>query len=230
MSARGFHTRCPGGVLPNRMTSERGSGRGALGRVVLGVALGAVAWSQLLAQEAPRGPGPGFLVARYATRSALAFYGGYALGPGFAVVGLAQNPRTGYREADLGVGTPVLRGLTLVLTVANTSDGWFAKGYLLPSYRVGPLAMDGSLEWYQPLGPGGTRELDLSPLTAIVAVSRSVGVGAAYHLSAAAGAPPSQTTGPALRVEIPRGSVTLELQRGLTHASSELRLTVKTSR
>lgn len=175
--------------------------------------------------------GPGFLVARYATRSSLSFYGGYQLGRAFAVVGMVQNPRTGYREAILGGGWHSLSGgLTLALAAANTSDGWFAQVYLMPSFRAGRVSVEGTVEAYQPMERRGVRELDVSPIVGLLSVSRAASVGVAYHLSAPENGPSGHAAGPALRIGIPRGSATLELLRGLARASSELRLTVRTSR
>ncbi len=207
-------------------------GGGALSRrLVSGLALGAMACaSRAGAQDAPRAAGPGFLVARYATRSSLAFYGGYQLGAGFGVIGLVQNPRTGYREALVGAGWHPFAHLTVALAAANTSDGWFTQGYVLPSARLGRLDVDGTIVGYLPLQRRGSAEVDLSPLVAILALSRAVGIGAADYLSLPQRGAASHAAGPALRFAIPSGSVTLELLRGLSHAPTELHLVVRTSR
>ncbi len=174
---------------------------------------------------------PGFVLARYASRSALGFYAGYPAGPLLAVVGMIQNPRTGYREAIVGAGTHLVAtgGLDVVGTVAaaNTTDGWFTQLYLLPSWHAGPVDLAATVESYLPLGRAGVRELDVSPATVIATLSRDVGVGATWVLSAPAGGDRHQALGPAVQLAIPRGAVRLDLLRGFGGAGSELRVTVQ---
>ncbi len=188
----------------------------------------------LIAGSAARAQGPsapGFVIARYASRSALTLYAGYPVGFAIAVAGIAQNPRTGYREEALGAAIPLLGGGGLGLTAAaaatNTPDGWFGKLLVLPSWTGGRVSAMADVEYYAPLARAGVRELDLSPATVIVAVSGRVGVGGSYLLSAPADARPGEAAGPALRLAIPRGTVTLDLLRGLARAPSEVRVTVR---
>ena len=181
------------------------------------------------AQEAA--PDPGFVLARYASRTALGFYAGYAAGPVLALVGMIQNPRTQYREAVVGVGAhPLSEGAVDVIAAvaaANTTDGWFTQLYLVPSWRAGRASATATLEYYVPLGRSGVGELDVAPATAIVALSKALGAGAAWVLSAPAGGPTRQALGPALQLAIPRGTVRLDLLRGIAGGASEVRLTVQ---
>ncbi len=181
------------------------------------------------AQEAA--PPSGFVLARYASRSALGFYAGYAVGPSLLVVGMIQNPRTQYREAIAGAGAHLLatRAVDVLGTVAaaNTSDGWFTQLYLLPSWQAGPVAASATLEYYVPLGRSGARELDVTPATAIVTLSPTLGVGGTWVLSAPAGAPARSALGPAVQVAIPRGVVRLDLLHGVGGGTSEVRVTVQ---
>ncbi len=174
---------------------------------------------------------PGFVIARYASRSSLTLYAGYPAGPAIAVAGIAQNPRTGYREEALGAAIPLLAtgelGVTAAVAATNTPDGWFGKFFVLPSWTAGRISATADLEYYAPLGRVGVRELDLSPATVIATVSGRVGVGASYLLSAPADARAEHAAGPALRLAIPRGTVTLDLLRGLARAPSEVRVTVR---
>jgi hypothetical protein len=198
--------------------------RGAAAALSLTLLAGAAA-----AQEA--GPPSGFVLARYASRSALGFYAGYPAGPGLAVVGMIQNPRTQYREAIVGVGAQLLTSPAVdvlgTVALANTSDGWFTQLYVLPSWQAGPVAASATLEAYLPLGRSGARELDVAPATALVALSRTFGVGGTWVLSAPAGARARSALGPAVRVAIPRGTVRLDLLRGFGGGTSEVRVTVQ---
>jgi hypothetical protein len=203
---------------------------GARGVRAVAVALGLLLVAGAgAAQEARQDPG--FVLARYASRTALGFYAGYAAGPALAVVGMIQNPRTQYREAIIGAGVPLLDagGVDVLGTVAaaNTSDGWFTQLYLLPSLRAGPVSVAATLEYYVPLDRAGVGELDVTPATAIVALSRTVGVGVVGVLSAPAGAPAHGSAGPALQLAIPRGVLRLDLLHGLGGGASELRVTVQ---
>jgi len=229
-----FHGAGRRGVLSSAMRPSERFRLGLVRLPVLAALLGTMLAGRAAAQAPASTAGPGFIVARYATRSSLAFYGGYAFGPGFAVLALVQNPRTGYREAIVGGGAPLMQrgglGATMVLAAANTSDGWYAQLYVLPAVRAGRLSVDGTIEGCQPLGRGGTRELDVAPIVAVWALGRTVGVGGAYHLASPAGARAAHAAGPALRLAIPGGAVTLELLRGLVRAPSELRLTLRTAR
>jgi len=148
----------------------------------------------------------------------------------FALAGMVQNPRTGYREAIIGGGWQADPQGALTLAAANTSGGWFAQVYALPSVRVGSVTLDATVEGYLPLGGRGVGELDISPAVALIEVAPAAGVGAAYHLSAPAVGAPGYAADPALRVTVAHCAATLELLRGIARASSELRFTIKTSR
>jgi len=197
---------------------------------VTAVAVAALVGAGRAQGQAPAGPG-GFVLARYATRSALAVYAGYPAGPVLAIVAIIQNPRTQYREEILAVGEPLLSSatgdLTGVIAAASTSDGWFTQAYLLPSWRSGRVSVTGTFEYYEPLQRAGVRELDVAPATAMVALSARLGIGASWVASLPAGRAASHAAGPALRVLIPRGTLTLDVLRGLANAPSELRLTVQ---
>ncbi len=209
--------------------------RGAIvraGAMSARAAVAALGLSLLAAAAAGQEPrAPGFVLARYASRTALGFYAGYSVGPALAVVGMIQNPRTQYREAIVGVGTRLAAtgGLDVVGTVAaaNTTDGWFTQVYLLPSWHLGPVAAAATLEYYLPLGRSGVRELDVSPATFVVALTRDLGAGATWVLSAPAGGPRHQALGPAIKLGIPRGAVRLDLLRGFGGGASEVRVTVQ---
>lgn len=192
----------------------------------------AVAVAGLVAAGRAEGQAPsGFVLARYASRSALAVYAGYPAGPVLGIIAIIQNPRTQYREDIVGIGEPLLSSetadLTGVIAAASTSDGWFTQAYLLPSWHSGRVSVSGTFEYYEPLQRTGVRELDVTPATAMVALSPRFGVGASWVAALPAGRAASHAAGPALRVCIPRGTLQLDLLRGLANAPSELRLTVQ---
>ena len=167
-----------------------------------------------------------FIFSRYATATSFSLYGGYGPGRGFGVVGLVQNPRSGYRESLVGAGWRVgTKGaLAVALAAASASDGWYAQLYLLPSLAVGPLAASSTIEVYEPLDDRGARQFYLNPLTIVAPVARGVAVGATGLFYSQVGTVPGFGAGPALQVRIPRGSVTVDLIAGRRPMRDEMRL------
>jgi hypothetical protein len=98
----------------------------------------------------------------------------------------------------------------------------------MPGLSLGGCAVTGTLELYLPLGTGGTRQLDLSPLRAIVPLGDRVGIGAVSTVGLAQGTAPRLRAGPVIEIGIPRGAIYAELRRNLTRARPELRLSVET--
>jgi hypothetical protein len=184
------------------------------------------------AQDSVPRAGPRFMYARYASEASLAIYAGYTVGPLFAFAGAVQNPRTEYREALLGLGASVTsiggNGATFGLAGAYASDGWYGQLYLLPTFRLGPLLFDSTIEGYLPLEGRGVRQLCVTPAYAYLPLSPRVAIGATYLLAAQPGQALSHAGGPSLRVSVPRGSLTLDVVRRFAIAPSEWRLTAYT--
>ena len=168
-----------------------------------------------------------FLFARWASRNASALYAGYGWGSAGVFFAMVENPRTGYREVIGGAMSRLARGgqsLTVGLAAADASDSDYLQLYLVPSLSHGAWSLEGTLETYEPLQSAGIRQLELNPLTLLRRVGRRAGVGASYVLSLAPGAAARHRGGPALRVEVPRGALQLELLAGLQNAKDELRI------
>lgn len=192
----------------------------------------AIGWPRATAAQAPSPSGPSFFVARYASRAALTFYGGYQVGRILAFVGFVQNPRTNYREALLGAGATWTRGtnsLLIGVAAADATDGWYGQLYLLPTLHLARLEISGTIEAYQPLDAGGSRQLGTTPLNALVVLSPRWAAGVSYLLSAQEGVPDGHALGPSVRVGVPKGSIRLDLIRRLRAAPNEVRLTFTTS-
>jgi len=187
--------------------------------------------AQAVAPESLRLEMPSFVTASYGTAGASTIYAGYSFGPGAVAVGIVVNPRSGYRELVLGAVTRMVRGrqsLALALAVADAPESPYLQGYLMPGFSLGACALTGTLEVYLPFGSEGTRQLDLSPLRAIVPLDGRVGIGAVATVGLAHGAPSRLRAGPVIEIGIPRGAIYAELRRNLLRARPELRVSVET--
>lgn len=173
--------------------------------------------------------GPAFLTFRFASESALTFYGGYQIGKALAFVGVVQNPRSSYREAIVGLGatrTHGAHGSTLLgVAAAHATDGWYTQAYVLPDVRLARVHFTGTLEGYAPLTHEGRPQFYATPANLHWIVSPRFAAGATYIASAAAQSLPSHAAGLSARFAIPRGNLTLDLIRGMTRARNEIRLT-----
>lgn len=199
-------------------------------------ALPAVALSGLAlptaAQGAPSKPGPSFIFFRYATRTSLALYAGYGGGPWFGFAGLVQNPRTEYRESLLGFGRHIkqpLGTLTIGLAGADARDSRYAQLYLVPSLTASGVSLDGTVEVYAPLQSRGAVQYYLNPLSLLSRVSKRIQAGVTYLYFGQENTPTGHGVGPALRVGIPNGTITLDLVRPLKNVHKETRITLQTA-
>jgi hypothetical protein len=171
-----------------------------------------------------------FLFARYGSVNASVLYAGVGFGKAGMFFGIVQNPRSGYRELIAGGMTHVAwprHSLTLGLAAADASDGNYAQVYVVPDLSRGALSFDGTLEWYEPLGRAGTRQLELNPLGLFRRLGPRLSAGASYAGSFAAGSGPRHRGGPALRLAIPHGSLEVEYLAGLKRSADELRTAVR---
>jgi hypothetical protein len=191
-------------------------------------------WGASVRAQAPGdSPRPNFLYFRYASRTALALYAGYGAGNAYLVFGMIENPRSDYREIIGGLGLNVRLAKTASVFVAtaaaSATDSWYAQFYLLPNWTLGRLAVGGTVELYQPLQARGAQQLDVSPCTVLVRSVGRVEVGAAYLLFSQVGGAPLEEAGPAARIAVPAGTVTLELLRRLGASSGDVRVTFQAS-
>ncbi len=180
------------------------------------------------AQDVGRGPHTAFLFARYDTWSARALYVGYGEGPWDGIFALVQNPRTGYREALLGIARAIAlaphQALTVAVAAADASDSRYGQVYIVPSLAGGPLRLSGTAEFYVPLESQGAFQYYLSPVSLRAAVHPGLEIGATYVLAGQVHTPTGHALGPSISVAVPHGSVTLDWVVGLAAYSTETRL------
>lgn len=185
-----------------------------------------------VAQAAPDKLGPSFVFVRYATRTSLALYAGYGRGPWFGFAGLVQNPRTEYRESLLGFGRRLkqpLGTLTIGLAGADARDSRYAQVYVLPSLTAARVSLDISLAVYLPLESRGAVQYYLNPLSLLGRLSKRVQVGVTYLYFGQVDTPTGHGIGPAFRMGIPNGTITLDLVRQLKNVHQETRITLQTA-
>jgi hypothetical protein len=205
-----------------------------IGRISGAVLCALATWGTKAIAQAPGDSlRPNFLYFRYASRTALALYGAYGAGNAFLVFGMIENPRSDYREIIGGLGLNVRltksASIFVATAAASATDSWYAQLYLLPNWTLGRLAVGGTVELYQPLQARGAQQLDVSPWTVLVRSVGRVEVGAAYLLFSQVGGAPLQEAGPAARIAVPAGTVTLELLRRLGASSGDVRVTFQAS-
>lgn len=207
-------------------------GRVIARRLCLAAALRGVALPAA-AQVAPGKPGPSFIFFRYATRTSLALYGGYGVGHWFGFLGLVQNPRTEYRESIAGIGRriaqPRLGTVTIALAGADARDSRYAQLYVLPPLTASGVTLDGAVEVYAPLESRGVVQYDLNFLSLLTRISKRLQVGVTYLYFGQQHAPTAHGIGPALRVGVPNGTISVDLVRELKSFNKETRITFQTA-
>lgn len=203
-------------------------------RVVRLIIAGAVALAAPAAaqQETARSEaGPGYLEFRFATESAIALYAGYTAGPVLLVVGMLQNPRSDYEEILGGAVVTVFADdraeLLVAPAIAWSNTGWYAQGYFLPALWLGPLELSGTFQFGLPFEERGYRNAYVSPLNVWLRALQYVDIGAAWYAAFEEGFGSFHALGPALRVPIPNGAISVDYPIGLGDVQSELRATVR---
>lgn len=169
----------------------------------------------------------GVFSVRYDTRTSDFIYAVYGYGTSFAMVAVLHNPRTDYSEVLGGVGRAFpMDGQTqfVALAASHASDAWYAQAYYLPTIRRGAFAIRATTELYVPLERAGTTQFAFSPLSATLAVWRSVEAGIATDATVAQGSAGSVATGPEIRIAVPKATIGADLQRTLGASGSRLRL------
>lgn len=115
----------------------------------------------------------------------------------------SQGP---YRELIVGTYTRVTwdgQSVLVALGYADATDSEYLQTYVSPSLSRGPLTLSGTIEWYAPIERSGTRQLDVNPISLVVRVNQSCGLGALYTLGLARGDAPPQRGGPMLGLTAP---------------------------
>src|SRR3954468_21573345 len=118
-------------------------------------------------QSTPAAPW-GFFSLRYDTRTSDFIYAGYGYGNTFAMVGLLDNPRSGYTELLGGLGRrfSIANGPTqfAAIAAARATEGWYAQLYVLPTVHLSRAWIRATSEAYVPLSNSGTPQFALSPI------------------------------------------------------------------
>ncbi len=175
--------------------------------------------------------GPGYLEFRFATESSIALYAGYSAGPFLIVAGMLQNPRTDYEEILGGIVMTAFANdraeLLVAPAVAWSNTGWYAQGYLLPAVWFGPIELSGTLQFGLPLEDEGYRNAYVSPLNVWLDALPFVDVGVAWYAAFEEGFGSFHAVGPALRLPIPNGALSVDYPIGFGDVKSELRASVR---
>lgn len=178
-------------------------------------------------QTAPRVRGVSFAYAGYTAGGSLSLYLAQRIGPGMVLTGAVGNPETGYRAFILGGGTHVRlsasAGLTALVAGAGTTDGPSARLYLLPKVTAGRLVVSATAAAYQPLGGRSRRRASVDPLTAAVRLTSRVSAGVVATIEAVDGRSPSTGIGPAVHLQLPGGTLSIELVAERPASRVELR-------
>jgi hypothetical protein len=172
---------------------------------------------------------PSFVFARYATASAATLYGARGFGPVGGFVGMVQNRKTQYRELIAGMYTQVnwdRQSVLVALGYADATESEYLQIYVVPALSRRPLTFSGTIEWYQPIERSGTRQLDINPVSLVVALSKAFGLGAVYTLGLAQGAAATRRAGPMLQLTAPWGTLKLELLERSSGKSTEVRTAI----
>jgi hypothetical protein len=178
-------------------------------------------------QSAPRATW-GLFSVRYDTRTSNFIYSGYGYGDSFAMVGLLDNPRSGYTELLGGLGRrfSIAGGSTqfAALAAARATDGWYGQIYFLPTLHRGAAWVRATSEAYVPLTNSGTPQFALSPIAATLTVNARLEAGLSTDWAIARDATPTTAVGPQVRLSLPNATLSVDAQRFLGASASRLRI------
>lgn len=173
----------------------------------------------------------GFVTARYSSGTSGFVFGGYGYGPGFAMIGMVNNPHSGYTEFLGGAGARFALGSrtshAVAVAASRATESWYAQLYYLPTVTLGPAVAEATFQLYAPLEAGGDAQLAINPLSLLVSVHPRIALGASWQLALQEGIGPGQAAGAAVRVTVPAGAITLDLLHGLRAFDDEIRLSFR---
>ncbi len=165
---------------------------------------------------------------RFDTRTSDFIYAVYGYGNTFAMVGVLDNPRSGWNELLTAVGRTFAFGKgptqSAAIGAARASDGWYAQVYYLPVAYCGVVRLRATSELDLPLNRKGTTQFSLSPISATVPFAKGVEAGAAMDLGAARSDATSFALGPELRVSLPSAVLGVDAQQVLGSRANRLRV------
>lgn len=188
--------------------------------------------SAAAAQDSTSGP-HGFIAARYDTHTSSNIFVGYTLGPVTPMFALVSNPRSGYREENLGVvkGATINNKLSFTFAVAASKaiDSWYGQLYILPNYTTGRFTTNATFELYAPLQSVGVWQFAMNPGNVFVDVGKRFRVGAVGVVSLQQGDGDNTGFGPSVQLKIPKGTITFDWVIGVTRWVSESRVSFFTA-
>lgn len=165
---------------------------------------------------------------RYDTRSSDFVYAAYGYRDVFAMVGLLDNPRSGYTELLGGLGTRFsVRSATshyVAVAAAKASDAWYAQFYWLPTVRLGAVTTRATAQWYAPLESPGVAQFYLTPASVTARLTRVLDAGAALDLAASRGTKTSVSLGPELRFALPKAVLGADVFNQVTEGGTRFRV------
>jgi hypothetical protein len=182
-------------------------------------------------EEAPAPTSWGFVSARYSSGTAGFIFGGYGVGPMFAMVGMVNNPRSGYDEVLAGLGARFDLGRwtshAVALAASRATESWYGQLYYLPSVTIGRTTAEATFQYYLPAESSGDTQFGINPVSVLFDVGHRISLGGSYQLALQSGDGPRQAAGPAIRLAIPAGALTVDLLRGVRAFNDEVRVSFK---
>lgn len=183
--------------------------------------------------QAVAAPSWGFVAVRYSSALSDYIYAGYGWHAPFVMVGMLQNPRSGYTEllGGIGVRFPLGRRSTNLVAVAasKATDSWYIQLYYLPEVSLGGTTLTGTFQLSVPDQRSGVTQFAITPATVWVRLNPTVSVGATWHLEAVRLVAPHERIGPSLRLAVPRGALALFFLKGIRNYRDEARAAVTLS-
>jgi hypothetical protein len=205
---------------------------GTLAAIAALVLVDAAAAPGAHAQAEPAGPPVwGFVSARYSTGTAGFLFGGYGYGPAFAMVGMVNNPRSGYTEFLGGAGGRFVTGPRVSHAVAfaasHATEAWYAQIYWLPTLAFGSMTVEATVQASAPLEDAGDAQLAINPLTVHLRLAPRVSIGPVAQVALQDGIGPAYAAGAGVRLTVPAGAVTVDLLRGIRAFDHEVRISFR---
>lgn len=144
-------------------------------------------------------------------------------------LGYLIDPKSGYREYQVGAGAQVGNarfGCFPYAVLSKASDSWYVEPWVFPWLNYGRLDVSGFVGLYAPLSSAGRYQYFVDPATALYRFSRRLSAGGAYHYYQIRGGSAQQSAGPAVKVSTPLGGVTAEVLRVVGEPKWAVRLTL----
>lgn len=196
---------------------------GTLG--LMGTLVGAGVAGPLVAQSSPRRD---LFLLRHGTDGAVSVYTGHSLGRVLLIAGTVRPPGPDHPAAIGAVGTDLRLGasgrMLVAVGYADVSSGRFTRVYLLPAFRAGRLAFNGTVSAQRPLGRRGVPQVGVDPAVLSYRASRAIDLGVVALASLPGGQRARVGVGPMVRVRAGRIALGLEAVRRGPHARVDGRL------